>query len=86
MSTLERRLARLEKAAHPDADPLEVIVVRGMPTVGETTVRASFGNTSVDRRTDESEDDFVERATAEALIATGQRPCMLFLFAEDVLQ
>lgn len=87
MSTaLERRTAKLEQAAHPGEDRLDLIIVRGMATSGSKTVRASFGDTAVDRRADEAEDDFIERATAEALAATRQRPCMVFLYSEEVLQ
>lgn len=85
-TTLERRTAKLEQAAYLGEDRLEVIVVRGMPIVGCEVIRASFGDQVVDRRADEAEDDFIERATAEALAATGQRPCLVFLFSEEVPQ
>ena len=84
MSTaLERRTAKLEQAAHPDADQIDIIVRR---IVGSEVVRAVIGDTVVDRRTDEAEDAFIERSKAEALAATTQRPCCMILLPELELQ
>jgi len=86
MSTLERRMNKLERAEIGGAELLEAIIVSGMSTGSNKPVSASFGDQVVDRRADEAEDDFIERATAEALAATGQRPCLVFLFSEKVPQ
>ena len=87
MSTLiERRLSKLEQAAHLDEDRLDLIIISGMSTGGSKAVRATLGDKVVDRYADEAEDAFIERATAAALAATGQRPCMMFLFSEEVPQ
>ena len=43
-TTLERRTAKLEQAAHSDEDRLNLITVRGMSTSGSKTVRAAFGD------------------------------------------
>lgn len=86
MSTLERRMNKLERAEIGGAELLEAIIVSGISTGGNKPVRASFGDRVVNRRADEAEDDFIERATAEALAATGQRPCLVFLFSEKVPQ
>jgi hypothetical protein len=45
-----------------------------------------FGDQIVDRRADEDEDAFIERAKAEALARTDRRPCRLLLLPEQVLQ
>ena len=86
MSTLERRMNKLERAEIGGAELLEAIIVSGISTGGNKPVRASFGDRVVDRRADEAEDDFIERATVAALAATDQRPCLLFLYSEEESQ
>ncbi len=87
MSTLiERRLSKLEQAAHLDEDRLDLIIISDMSTGGSKSIRATFGDKFVGRRADEAEYDFIERATAAALAATEQRPCLLFLLSEEVSQ
>ncbi|MEF8718240.1 MAG: hypothetical protein V5B44_11095 [Candidatus Accumulibacter necessarius] len=83
MNPLERRTAKLEQAAHPDANQVDIIIRR---IVGNEVVRAIFGDKVVDRRADEAEDAFIERSKAEALARTDRRPCRLLLLPEQVLQ
>ena len=83
---IERRMNKLEQAAHSDEDRLDLIIISGMSTGGSKSVRATFGDKVVDRRADEAEDEFIERATAATLAATDLRPCLLFLSSEEVSQ
>ncbi|QKS27734.1 MAG: hypothetical protein FAZ92_02670 [Accumulibacter sp.] len=80
--TLERRTARLE-AHHSNADEIALIIRR---IVGRPVFRAVIGDDVVDRRADEAEDDFVERAKVEALARTDRRPCRVLLLPQKVLQ
>ena len=80
--SLERRTARLE-AHNSNADEIALIVRR---IVGRPAFRAVIGDDVVDRRADEAEDDFVERAKVEALARTDRRPCRLLLLPQKVLQ
>ena len=82
MSTLERRTAKLE-ASRPDANQIAIIIRR---IVGRPVFRAVIGDDVVDRRADEAEDDFVERAKVEALARTDRRPCRMLLLPKQVLQ
>jgi len=87
MSTsLERRIAKLEDAAHPEGNRIEVIIRRVLSTAGAEVARAIIGDAVVNRRTDETADAFIERSKAVALAATGRRPCRLTLLPADVLQ
>lgn len=80
MSTaLERRTAKLEQAAHPGANEIDIIIRRVIGTVGDEIVRAIFGDKVVHRRVDEAEDAFIERSKAEALARTDRRPCRIIL-------
>ncbi|MBK7674386.1 MAG: hypothetical protein IPJ27_06220 [Candidatus Accumulibacter sp.] len=80
MSTaLERRTAKLEQAAHPGANQIDIIIRRVIGTVGDEIVRAVIGDHVVDRHADEAEDVFVERSKAEALARTDRRPCRIIL-------
>ena len=80
--TLERRTARLE-AHHSNADEIALIIRR---IVGCQVVRALIGDDVVDRRSDEAEYDFVERAKGEAVARTDRRPCRVLLLPQQVLQ
>jgi hypothetical protein len=53
---------------------------------GDEVVRAVSGDQIVDRRADEDECAFIERAEAEALARTDRRPCRVLLLPEPVLQ
>jgi len=86
MNPLARRTAKLERAAHPDANSIAIIIRRIIGTDGDEVVRAVSGDQIADRRADEAEDDFVERAKVEALARTDRRPCRLLLLPEQVLQ
>ena len=79
--TLERRTARLE-AHHSNADEIALIIRR---IVGCQVVRALIGDDVVDRRSDEAEDDFAERAKVEALTRTDCRPCRVLLLSGQAL-
>jgi len=81
-STLERRTSRLE-ANHSNADEIALIIRR---IVGRQVFRAVIGDDVVDRRSDEAEDDFVERAKGEAVARTDRRPCRVLLLPQQVLQ
>ena len=78
MSTLERRTAKLE-ALRPDANQIDIIIRR---IIGDETVRAIIGDKAIDRRADEDEAAFMERAKAEALAGTDRRPCRVILMPE----
>ncbi|MEF8754487.1 MAG: hypothetical protein V5B60_11200 [Accumulibacter sp.] len=86
MNPLARRMAKLERAAHPDANSIAIIICRIIGTDGDEFVRAVIGDQIVDRRADEGEDDFVERAKVEALARTERRPCRVLLLPEQGLQ
>ena len=83
---IERRLAKLEEAAHPDVNQIDIIIRRIVQTAGKEVCRAQFGDTVLDRREDETEDAFMERSKAQALASTGRRPCRVILLPEEVLQ
>ena len=53
--------------------------------VGCQVVRALIGDDVVDRRSDEAEDDFAERAKVEALARTDCRPCRVLLLSGQAL-
>jgi hypothetical protein len=74
------------EASRPNANQVAIIIRRIIGTVGDEVVRAVSGDQIVDRRVDEAEDAFIERATAEALARTDRRPCRLLLLPEQVLQ
>ncbi|MBN8452717.1 hypothetical protein [Accumulibacter sp.] len=80
--TLERRTARLE-ARRSNVNQIAIIVRR---FVGRQIFRAVIGDDVVDRRADDAEDDFVERAKVEALARTDRRPCRVRVLPEQVLQ
>ncbi|HCV12274.1 MAG TPA: hypothetical protein DGC76_00980 [Candidatus Accumulibacter sp.] len=82
---LERRKLTLE-ASRPDANQVAIIIRRIIGTDRDEVVRAVSGDQIVDRRSDEAEDDFIERAEAEALARTDRRPCHVLLLPEQVLQ
>ncbi len=84
MNTLERRMAKLEQAAHPDANQIDIIIRRIIAPNGDEVVRAVSGDQIVDRRADEDEDAFIERSKVEALASTDRRPCSLILLPEEV--
>lgn len=80
MSTaIERRLNKLEQAAHPDANQIAIIIRR---IVGSEVVRAVIGDKVIDRRADEAETAFMERSKVEALAGTDRRPCRVILLPE----
>lgn len=80
--TLERRTARLE-AHRSNANQIAMIIRR---IVGRQIFRAVIGDDVVDRRADEAEDAFVERAKVEALARTDRHPCRVLLLPEQVPQ
>lgn len=82
MNPLERRMAKLEQVAHPDANQIDIIIRRIIGTDGDEVVRAIFDDKVVDRRADEDENDFIERSKAEALASTDRRPCSMILLPE----
>ncbi|MEF8728328.1 MAG: hypothetical protein V5B34_08975 [Accumulibacter sp.] len=86
MNPLARRMAKLERAAHLDPNHIALIIRRIIGTDGDEVVRAFIGDQIVDRRADEGEDDFVERAKVEALAHTERRPCRVLLLPEQGLQ
>ncbi len=86
MNPLARRMAKLERAAYPDATSIAIIIRRIIGTDGDEVVRAVSGDQIVDRRADEADDDFVARATVKALARTERRPCRVLLLPEQVLQ
>jgi hypothetical protein len=86
MNPLERRTAKLEQAAHPDANQIDIIIRRISGADGNEVVRAVIGDHVVDRRDDEAEGDFINRTKAEALAGTDRRPCRVILQQKEVLQ
>lgn len=85
-TTLERRMAKLEEATSPDASRIDVIFRRIVsPRGNRKMVRAKIGDTVLDRRADEAEGTFMERAKIVALAATAQRPCRVVLLPEEAL-
>jgi hypothetical protein len=85
MNPLERRTAKLEQA-RPDANQIAIIIRRIIGIDGNEVLRAVIGDKVVDRRADEAEDAFIERAKAEALAGTERRPCRMILLPEEVSQ
>ena len=84
MSTaLERRMTKLEAAAHPEANRVALIVRRIIRADSGEVVRAIIGDNVVDRQTDESEDDFMTRSKVEALAGTHRRPVRVILLSEQ---
>ena len=86
-TTLERRTAKLEQAAYPDGDHIDLICIRIVSANGSNEiVRAKIGEQIVERDDGEAEDNFVERAKVEALASTDRRPCRVILLPEQVPQ
>lgn len=84
MSTaLERRMTKLEAAAHPEANRISVILRRIIRTDSGEVVRAVIGDNVVDRQSDESEDDFMARSKIEALAGSCRRPARVILLSEQ---
>ena len=84
MSTaLERRMTKLEAAAHPEANRVALIVRRIIRADSGEVVRAIIGDKVVDRQPDESEDDFIARSKVEALAGTHRRPSRVVLLSEQ---
>ncbi|NMQ05551.1 hypothetical protein E4Q08_09880 [Candidatus Accumulibacter phosphatis] len=80
-------MAKLENAATPDANRIDVIFRRIVSPRGNREVaRANLGDRVLNRRADEAEDDFVERAKVEALARTDRRPCCVILLPQQVMQ
>ncbi len=86
MSILERRMAKLEQAAHLGANQIDIIIRRIIGTEDDEVVRAVIGDQVVDRRANETEDAFIDRSKVEALAATAQRPCRVILLPEEALK
>ena len=84
MSTaLERRMTKLEAAAHPEANRVDLILRRIIRADSGEVVRAIIGERVVDRQTDEPEDDFMARSKVEALSGTRRRPSRVILLSEQ---
>jgi hypothetical protein len=84
-TALENRLARLEKAARPRRDSIDLIYRRIASVDGnKAIVRAKIDDRILQRNEDESEDAFVHRAKAEALVSTATRPRRLILLPEGI--
>ena len=81
MSTaLENRLKRLERAAIPPSDSIDLICVRLVSPGGRgEVVRADLGDRVLERCADEAEDTFIERSKVAALAASPQRPRRIIL-------
>jgi len=82
-ATLERRMAKLEEATRPNQNGIDILFRRIVCTVGNEAVRAVIGDRAVDRRAEEFEDTFRERAKVAALAATTNRPCRVILLPEE---
>ncbi|EXI78946.1 MAG: hypothetical protein AW10_02588 [Candidatus Accumulibacter appositus] len=83
MSTaLERRMTKLEAAAHPEANRVAIIFRRIIRADSGEVVRAIIGEKVADRQTDEPEDDFMTRSKVEALAGTHRRPARVILLSE----
>ena len=85
-AAIERRMAKLEEATRPNQNRIDILFRRIVCTVGNEAVHAVIGDRVVDRRVDESEDTFRERAKVAALAATTHRPCRVILLPEDALK
>ncbi len=86
MSTaLERRMTKLEAAAHPEANRINLILRRIIRADAGEVVRAIIGDKIVGRQTDEPEDDFIARSKIEALAGTSRRPARVILLSEQDL-
>ena len=82
-ATLERRMIKLEAAARPKENGIQLIVRRIIRTDFGEVARAIIGDKVVDRQADESEDDFMARSRAEALASTHRRPSRVILLSEQ---
>ena len=84
MSTaLERRMTKLEAAALPEANRVDLILRRIIRADSGEVVRAIIGERVVDRQTDEPEDDFMARSKVEALAGTHRRRSRVILLSEQ---
>ncbi len=83
MNPLERRMTKLEQA-NGDPDKRLAVIVRRI--VGGPIVRASSGDQTIERASDEAEDAFIERAKIEALASTDRRPCRVIFLPKEALQ
>ena len=82
-ATLERRMIKLEAAARPKENGIQLIVRRIIRTDFGEVSRAIIGDRVVDRQTDESENDFMARSKVEALAGTHRRPARVILLSEQ---
>ncbi len=82
-ATLERRMIKLEAAARPKENGIQLIVRRIIRADSGEVVRAIIGDKVVERQTDESEDDFMTRSKVEALAGTHRRPARVVLLSEQ---
>ena len=79
-TALENRLKRLEKAAIPPGDSIDLICIRLVSPGGRgEIIRADLGDGILERRADEAEDTFIERSKVAALAASPQRPRRIIL-------
>ncbi|MEF8735351.1 MAG: hypothetical protein V5B35_01685 [Candidatus Accumulibacter necessarius] len=82
-TALENRLKRLEKAMIPPGDSIDLICIRLVSPGGKgEIIRADLGDgilERLERRADEAEDTFIERAKVAALAASAQRPRRIIL-------
>ncbi|WP_374683084.1 hypothetical protein [Accumulibacter sp.] len=78
-------MTKLEAAAHPEANRINLILRRIIRADAGEVVRAIIGDKIVGRQTDEPEDDFIARSKIEALAGTSRRPARVILLSEQDL-
>ena len=82
-ATLERRMIKLEAAARPKENGIQLIVRRIIRTDFGEVARAIIGDKVVDRQTGESEDDFIARSKVEGLAGASARLGRVILLSEQ---
>ncbi len=82
-ATLERRMIKLEAAARPKENGIQLIVRRIIRTDFGEVARAIIGDRTANRQSDESEDDFIARSEAEAVAGTHGRPGRVIFLSEQ---
>ena len=83
ITSLARRMTKLEAVAHPEVNRVKLILRRIIRADSGELVRAIIGDKVVNRQADESEDAFMARSKVEALAGTHRRPARVILLSEQ---
>lgn len=81
-TTLRNHSVRLTISAGANPVGIDLICRRLVSSPGDEVVRATFGDRTLCRYPDESEDAFLEHVRLEVLANSSRRPCRSILWPE----